>query len=70
MDSSVAELLGTWRSPSCPTDAAEPNKENKMTDLISWIAVFPEVILLLVMACAVLLVDLVKSRLRGTAPMC
>ncbi|MFN7446512.1 MAG: NADH-quinone oxidoreductase subunit NuoN [Curvibacter sp.] len=35
-----------------------------MTDLISWIAVFPEVILL-VMACAVTLLDLlVKSRLR------
>ena len=35
-----------------------------MTDLLSWIAVFPEVILL-VMACAVTLLDLlVKSRLR------
>ncbi|HBH37385.1 MAG TPA: NADH-quinone oxidoreductase subunit NuoN [Curvibacter sp.] len=35
-----------------------------MTDLLSWIAVFPEVILL-IMACAVTLLDLlVKSRLR------
>jgi NADH-quinone oxidoreductase subunit N len=37
-----------------------------MTDTISWIAVFPEVILL-VMACAITLLDLaVKSRLRTT----
>lgn len=37
-----------------------------MTDLLSWIAVFPEVILL-VMACAITLLDLaVKSRLRTT----
>lgn len=37
-----------------------------MTDVLSWIAVFPEIILL-VMACAITLVDLgVKSRLRTT----
>lgn len=37
-----------------------------MTDLLSWIAIFPEIVLL-VMACAITLVDLgVKSRLRTT----
>jgi hypothetical protein len=56
MDASVTELPeATWQLRSCPD--ATLKKENEMIDKLSWVTIYPEIVLL-VMACIIALVDL------------